>query len=120
MICFRSAIWFWRVYDRNWSFETTAQLDINLNPTVVLPLYSIFDGFHGDCLGSDVCKGGFLFAKTSGPPNVVYYDDHGSFHGESYDIRVLGAVPEPATLAMMIAGFGLVGSVLRRKVPVLA
>jgi hypothetical protein len=97
-------------------FETTAQLDIHLNPTVVLPLYSIYDGFHGDCLGVAVCNGGFLFAKTSvSGPLVVYYQDHGGFHGDSYDIRVLGAVPEPATWAMMIVGFGLVGGSLRRR-----
>jgi hypothetical protein len=101
-------------------FETTAQLEIHLNPTVVLPLYSIFDGFHGDCLGSDECTGGFLFAKTSGPPNAVYYADYGNFDGESYDIRVLGAVPEPATWAMMILGFGLVGGALRRRAAVAA
>jgi hypothetical protein len=102
--------------------ETTASVVLNLNPTVILPLYSVFDTFHGDCLGADHCAGGFLFAQTSGSPNVVHYDDHGAFVVESYDLRTLPrtAVPEPATWAMMIVGFGLVGATLRRRAAVAA
>ncbi len=47
--------------------------------------------------------------------------DNGSFGGwrlvidDGADVPPLGAVPEPATWAMMIAGFGLVGQGLRRR-----
>ena len=43
-------------------------------------------------------------------PTFVY-----SFAVTGDDARALGIVPEPATWAMMIAGFGLVGAALRRR-----
>jgi hypothetical protein len=46
--------------------------------------------------------------------NTLSYDTRSANPGDSF--RVLtGAVPEPATWAMMILGFGLVGASLRRR-----
>lgn len=45
--------------------------------------------------------------------NTVFVDFQASNPGD--EIRVLTAVPEPASWAMLVAGFGLVGSALRRR-----
>ena len=49
-------------------------------------------------------------------PSVVHYQAAGS---QADAIRV-GAIPEPASWAMMLAGFGLVGASMRRRKPVSA
>ena len=41
---------------------------------------------------------------------LLYFREHGSLPGSD-----VGAVPEPATWAMMIGGFGLVGAAMRRR-----
>jgi PEP-CTERM motif len=47
---------------------------------------------------------------------LVTDTDQTSFiDGVSFDIAPLSAVPEPASWALMIAGFGLVGSAMRRR-----
>ena len=70
---------------------------------------------------------GFSFTIDSGPsPINIYYDDGYSFvrgvnenrRGEvtSFTVReVTGAVPEPATWAMFIGGFGAIGGMMRRR-----
>lgn len=81
-----------------------------------LPTFDLESGFHSDCLGVDTCGGSFFFTAYLRPSGSVnYYYNYGFFDGESYNVRVL-AVPEPATWAMMIVGFGLVGVTLRRRV----
>jgi hypothetical protein len=44
--------------------------------------------------------------------NVTLTTDAGS---TGYDFQAAAAVPEPATWAMMIMGFGLVGAAMRRR-----
>lgn len=55
------------------------------------------------------------FTRTSGPhiEGVRFRTDWIAF--EVDDIATSGAVPEPATWAFMIAGFGMVGSAARRR-----
>lgn len=52
----------------------------------------------------------FSFADTT--------DNHvgGAWLGANFSLTTAGAVPEPASWALMIAGFGLVGSAMRRRV----
>lgn len=45
---------------------------------------------------------------------------NGEIHLGAYDGASLAAVPEPATWGMMIAGFGMIGAVLRRRARALA
>lgn len=73
----------------------------------------------------------FGLVQPDGPANVAYYFAPGALSAAGiYDstlfgkdqagrltVTVLGgAVPEPASWAMMIAGFGLVGASMRRRV----
>ena len=58
--------------------------------------------------------GGWLAADAYGVPNGFPWSDEG------YTLATFSptsAVPEPATWAMMIAGFGIVGSAVRRRRP---
>lgn len=49
------------------------------------------------------------------------YGENVGIDNIKWDVRAIGAgaVPEPATWAMMILGFGLVGTSLRRRAPTL-
>ncbi len=51
---------------------------------------------------------------------IVLSSTSNSFEVDNFAVSGSGAVPEPATWAMMIAGFGLIGSTLRRHRKVLA
>ena len=53
------------------------------------------------------------------PDNVTYTSASGVFLSQAAPIQT-GAVPEPATWAMMIIGFGAAGSMIRRRKAVLA
>lgn len=56
----------------------------------------------------------FAFSTTGG--NLVFTENGPSDQqGNILDNITLSAVPEPATWALMITGFGLVGSTLRRR-----
>lgn len=62
----------------------------------------------------------FLGSAASGGPGFTFPDlinntTTGGRFGPNFDFAAGGAVPEPATWAMMIAGFGGVGFSLRRR-----
>jgi PEP-CTERM motif len=77
-----------------------SSLDLTAPLNYVLPQSAVsFDGFTIQ-----------EFNYRSGIDTRLAY---GSFSTESLTISALGAVPEPASWAMMIAGFGLVGGALR-------
>lgn len=69
--------------------------------------------FTPESYGSMWGLGGFWFESKSGQPVAIRVDNL-TF------TTVPGSVPEPATWAMMIAGFGLAGTALRRRRAVLA
>lgn len=59
-----------------------------------------------------------LFALTAGQTYTLTFQGTGvGDHTAFIDAVTLTAVPEPATWAMMIMGFGAVGAALRRKKP---
>jgi len=77
-----------------------------------------------DTLSSGCTSDGFGFAPAglvappplffSGPAYGGYFSD--SYNAANWSISsVGGAVPEPSSWAMLIAGFGLVGAVARRR-----
>ncbi|MBO9669954.1 MAG: PEP-CTERM sorting domain-containing protein [Sphingobium sp.] len=49
--------------------------------------------------------------------NIYLVSDDGNGPNQSYMVKLKynGAVPEPASWALMIAGFGVVGAGLRRR-----
>lgn len=65
------------------------------------------------------------FLATSGSTTITFLEGVGSnggngsndplIDGVSFDVAASGAVPEPATWALMIGGFGLVGAGMRRR-----
>lgn len=95
------------------NYNTLQVLDINLNPLLTLTGADIFNPANGDqtaantnqrvyfTLGAGETFGGLTFTSTSQ-----------AF--EHTDLAV-SFVPEPATWAMMISGFGLVGFAARRR-----
>lgn len=88
-----------------------------------------FDGWRFTDLTSSMIKGvslidtnlsGFTSANLSFDSNHVYADTLGlgSWHPGTYitiGVDFQSAVPEPATWALMITGFGLAGTALRRR-----
>lgn len=59
---------------------------------------------------------GFLIRHPGGAPQIqtLLYSGSGKiWHASRINVSTLAAVPEPATWAMMIAGFGLAGASLR-------
>lgn len=69
--------------------------------------------FVPESYGTMWSNGGFWFESKSGQPVSIRVDNL-TF------ATVAGSVPEPATWAMMIIGFGLAGTTLRRRRAVLA
>lgn len=60
-------------------------------------------------------NGQILFAAQSGGPRIVGATFSSTQNSFEFDNIAVGGVPEPVTWAMMIAGFGLIGSTLRRR-----
>jgi hypothetical protein len=109
------------VIDRFFGDHVTTEniLEVALDSSAPLHL---LDGWHSDCPVADRCRGEFYFSQYAfvtnpGTPASYLYRDRGTFDVDTFDVQVL-SVPEPATWAMMIAGFGLVGGTLRRRAAV--
>ncbi len=79
-------------------------------------------GDFGACYGGP--SGDFnLFTNGDGSPTGSFYFQLTTAGGDNIavtSITPLGAVPEPANWALLIAGFGLVGAAQRRRVIVAA
>jgi YD repeat-containing protein len=87
---------------------------------------NVIDTFTGGTTGPAVNSGSFMsntgyfsgpltfrFGRAPGGSGVAVVNDI------QFDVRAIqaGVVPEPATWAMMILGFGLIGSALRQRRP---
>lgn len=65
----------------------------------------------------------FSFTATGASSTLAFTSTTATAFGPALDGVSVAAVPEPATWAMMIFGFGLVGAAMRRRrsgTPVLA
>jgi hypothetical protein len=90
---------------------------------IVEPGYVSLDGTAMDLLTctSAICNDGFLFIVNPVDPTQGTYSAGESFgaDGEQFDAANwsigLAGVPEPASWALMVAGFGLSGAALRRR-----
>ena len=57
----------------------------------------------------------FVWNNSNGGPHASGWNYFGDFGNARLDLNIGGAVPEPATWAFMIMGFGGVGAVMRRR-----
>lgn len=82
-----------------------------------LTISNNFTGFFAFTLGGSGEKFGFNIMNLSTAPtiNVFGYSKDGSIYNSSRLIVTQRAVPEPATWALMIAGFGVVGGAVRNR-----
>lgn len=78
--------------------------------TQLLALSGIPGGANGD-QASARTNGRFLFSGVQGFTSVTFASSQNSFEIDNFR----AAVPEPATWAMMIGGFGLIGGAMRRR-----
>lgn len=63
----------------------------------------------------------FTFTATGASANLTFSGTQDNAYGPALDnVSISAAVPEPATWAMMISGFGLIGLTLRRRRTALA
>jgi len=69
-------------------------------------------GFNSHAAMGWVTKN-FTFKATSGSTLLAFASDNDSFYGPALDNVSISAIPEPATWAMMIAGFGVAGATIR-------
>ena len=85
---------------------------------------SLTNGFNFGSFGAGYNgpSGDFnLFAATGGTPTGTYFFQLTTAGGENIGVTSIApGVPEAATWAMMIAGFGLVGAAMRRRSAALA
>ena len=81
-------------------------------------LINDFSGLTNGSLGSGNAEGRASYNMNGGPglTSITFQSTNRAFEIDS----IATAAPEPATWAMMLLGFGLVGSQLRRRRPALA
>jgi opacity protein-like surface antigen len=92
-------------YIFNMTTGQTYRLNNLLNPGNVQHFYR--DGYSGNDFGFNV-TGGYYGAEDL-PASSSDYD-----YNDFTFVSTTGAIPEPATWAMMILGFGLIGGALRQ------
>jgi len=93
------------------------------NPLAIDFFYTLVDGTIGSMRFDIPTSTAMLFDTYSiaglGPITSIRFDPferNGTFQFDNIRLSdVTGAVPEPATWAMMIGGFGLVGGAMRRR-----
>lgn len=99
---------FWGASDSQWTL-TAYDAAHNVLDSFLLPITHASNA--GDFVG--IFGSGIVSATLSGPSSDYVFVDNVTF-GTHY-IGPGSTVPEPAAWALMVAGFGLVGSALRRR-----
>ena len=98
-------------------FQTIAPLQLFANQTYRIGAY-ISNGLAVDSddvrPSPDIVFGGIAFTPGSSLAKPVSNNQSGGLFGPSFEYN-LTSVPEPATWAMMVTGFGLMGAVMRRR-----
>ncbi|MEC5397509.1 FxDxF family PEP-CTERM protein [Uliginosibacterium sp. H1] len=110
-----------------YSFELLSSSDIvstAYSNFLGLGIVSLFSGVFGDG-AADVMRGGYLFSQdTAGnsysfaslAPGSYYYSLQGfSLGGTNFTSTIAAAVPEAETYLMFLAGLGMIGLVVRRR-----
>jgi hypothetical protein len=101
-----------------YAFTSFTQLDFSME-LIGQPLGNGFNfGDFGPGYGDPAGSGDFnLFGAVDGSPNGVFFFDLAAWSGEELAVVSMapGAVPEPASWAMMVAGFGMMGFAMRRR-----
>jgi hypothetical protein len=104
-------------YLRGFSFDwgsrdTYNTLKVTLADNTVIPIVPL-PGDGGQ--GSATTNGRFYFLATGGDSikSIRFESTQNSFEVDNFSVGA--AVPEPATWAMMITGFGLAGAAIRRR-----
>ena len=75
----------------------------------IQPGYSNWNGGEPNNLGNE----DYLHINANAPNN--WNDIYATFPSGGYVVEYSNAVPEPATWAMLVLGFGVVGGVMRRR-----
>ncbi len=106
-------------------FDVPSNGDIGFGPIDFLANYTFYDAsFGGGFAGGyslNTYSGSQLFSGTTAAP---HFSRQGftltDFFGQSIQVFDAANVPEPASWALLVAGFGLVGAVMRRRAAVAA
>ncbi|MBB6506204.1 hypothetical protein F4693_003201 [Sphingomonas endophytica] len=96
---------------------TLASLDVSFASDSALGTFTAYDAAD-QIVGSASFSGATTGARTFSLTNIsrlrlVNTGSHMSI--DNLTVNAAGAVPEPATWAMMVAGFGVAGAALRRR-----
>ncbi|HEV2570009.1 PEPxxWA-CTERM sorting domain-containing protein [Sphingomonas sp.] len=114
------------------SFFSTANTNVKATTNFVQVLGETFPdastltleayGVGGNLIGSVSVNEGNVFGtgatlslSVAGIQSVRFYSNGGTVAFDNFEFGDLSAVPEPASWAMMIAGFGLAGAAARRR-----
>ena len=95
-------------------FVLDANSVLGLYITGLTPNEAIVNYTNGSAVGATVASDGFLTIRSGFGRSYAF---EGSFSPRNFNgsITYTPGIPEPATWAMLIAGFGLVGAVARRR-----
>lgn len=91
--------------------------------TVILEGYDLTGNLVASISAADVGSIGTgvdLSLSVAGIHSVRFYSDNLTVGFDNFEFGALSTVPEPASWAMLVAGFGIVGAVMRRKAAVAA
>ena len=99
-------------FDNQFSFHTTT--DMNLE-TTISSYWGTINNFESSVDGHSLSDNHGVLYLTAGDHTFDVRGDSGLYgSGYNADIRVT-PVPEPETWAMLLAGLGLIGFMVRRK-----